>query len=155
LGRLPVGGTNQILDVVVPRPADWFAAAMKVMLERHGIKISGQARGLAWPQSGTGVSLTNATRLGAVLSPPLREVVRGFMKPSQNLEADTLLLDVGEATRGTNTPPGATSEDAGLAAMKSFLDAVGVTPGDVRFDEGSGLSRNNLTTANATVALLG
>lgn len=173
LGQLPVGGTNQILDVMVPQPADWFAQALKLALARHGIKVSGQARGVAWPQSsGTGVSpvgFQNAglpgsgtngrdaratTKLGTVFSPPLREVVRNFMKPSQNLETDLLLAHVGEMTRGTSAPPWQTSEDAGLAALDQFLAAAGVTPGDVRFDEGSGLSRNNLTTANATVALL-
>ena len=38
--------------------------------------------------------------------------------------------------------------------LREFLIAQGVRPDDVRFEEGSGLSRNNLTTANATVALL-
>ena len=171
LGELPIGGSAQLLDVLVPRPADWFAAALKLALARHGIQVSGQTRGLAWPESGTGMkpgsfntppsaAETNGhdsestIKLGTVYSPPLREVVRGFMKPSQNLEADTLLADVGEATRGSNAPPWQTSEDAGLAALDQLLSVVGVTPGEVRFDEGSGLSRNNLTTANATVALL-
>jgi D-alanyl-D-alanine carboxypeptidase/D-alanyl-D-alanine-endopeptidase (penicillin-binding protein 4) len=170
-GQLPVDGSAQLLDVLVPRPADWFAAALKLALARQGIQVSGQARGVAWPDSGTGVPLVNSkavpaagdtngqeaqttTKLGTVFSPPLREVVRGFMKPSQNLEADTLLADVGEVTRGSNAPPWQTSEEAGLAALDPFLAVAGVTPGDVRFDEGSGLSRNNLTTANATVALL-
>ncbi len=138
----------------MPSPTDWFAASLKIALARHGIKVTGHTRGVAWPQSGTGVAQTNAIKLGAVLSPPLREVVRNFMKPSQNLEADTLLAHVGEMTRGSNAPPGETSEDAGLAALQDFLDHTGVISDDVRFDEGSGLSRNNLTTANATVALL-
>lgn len=172
LGELPEGSEAQVLDVMVPRPADWFASALKTALARHGIKVSGNARGVTWPQSGTGVPPVSSrmanqlvveshgrdaratTKLGTVFSPPLSEVVRGFMKPSQNLEADTLLADVGEATRDTNTPPWLASEDAGLMALDRFLAVAGVPPGDVRFDEGSGLSRNNLTTANATVALL-
>ena len=76
------------------------------------------------------------------------------MKPSQNLETDLLLAHVGELTRSSNAPPWQTSEDAGLAALNNFLAAAGVPANDVQFDEGSGLSRNNLTTANATVALL-
>ena len=36
----------------------------------------------------------------------------------------------------------------------SFLPEAGVKPGDVLFEEVSGLSRNNLTTPNATIALL-
>lgn len=154
LGQLPVGDGGQTVDLAVPRPADWFASALKIALARHGIKVSGHARGLAWPQSGTGVCETNAAKLGTVLSPPLRDVVRGFMKPSQNLEADTLLAAVGEAARESNAPPWQTSEQAGLAALYQFLDDAGVKSGDVRFDEGSGLSRNNLTTAEATVTLL-
>jgi D-alanyl-D-alanine carboxypeptidase/D-alanyl-D-alanine-endopeptidase (penicillin-binding protein 4) len=152
-GELPAGDLGQTLDVVVPRPADWFAAALRIALAHHGIKVSGHTRGLAWPDNGTGVTGTNAIKLGAVLSPPLREVVRNFMKPSQNLEADTLLADVGEMAR-SNLPPWRTSEDAGLAALKQFLTNASVPPDDVHFDEGSGLSRNNLTTADATVALL-
>jgi D-alanyl-D-alanine carboxypeptidase/D-alanyl-D-alanine-endopeptidase (penicillin-binding protein 4) len=153
LGQMPVGGAAQTLDGAVPEPADWFAQALKLALARHGIKVSGHARGLTWPQTG-GLLSTNAVKLGTLFSPPLREVVRNFMKPSQNLETDLLLAHVGEMTRAADAPPGRTSEDAGLAALRQFLTTAGVTPEDVRFDEGSGLSRNNLTTANATVALL-
>jgi hypothetical protein len=153
LGQLPVGGAAQTLDVAVPEPADWFAQALKIALARHGIKVSGHARGLTWPQTG-GLISTNAVKLGTLFSPPLREVVRNFMKPSQNLETDLLLAHVGEMTRAASAPPTQTSEDAGLAALRQFLTTAGVAPEDVRFDEGSGLSCNNLTTANATVALL-
>jgi D-alanyl-D-alanine carboxypeptidase/D-alanyl-D-alanine-endopeptidase (penicillin-binding protein 4) len=47
-----------------------------------------------------------------------------------------------------------TSEDAGIRQMREFLAKAGVARGDFHFEEGSGLSRNNLTTPNATVALL-
>ena len=47
-----------------------------------------------------------------------------------------------------------TSEDAGLRQMREFLEKVGTRRGDVFLEEGSGLSRNNLVTPNATMALL-
>lgn len=153
MGGLPVGGSNQILDVAVPEPAAWFAAGLKLALARSGIAVSGQTHGLQWPQTPPWDPAT-LVKLGEVFSPPLRDMVRGFMKPSQNLEADTLLADIGESLRNSNTPPWMTSEAAGLAALRDWLPAAGVREGDVRFDEGSGLSRNNLATANATVALL-
>ena len=40
------------------------------------------------------------------------------------------------------------------AAMRAFLQREKLPVDEVKFEEGSGLSRNNLTTANATVALL-
>ena len=167
VGQLPLGGAGREFDVAVAQPADWFAAALKLALARHGISIGGRARGLAWPEAGSGLAAAgfptnqakdpesiSAVKLGTVYSPPLREVVRGFMKPSQNLETDLLLAHIGEMMRGSNAPPGQTSEEMGLAELGRFLAGIGVASGDERFDEGSGLSRNNLATANATVRLL-
>ena len=57
-------------------------------------------------------------------------------------------------SRDTNAPAWRTSEDCALIALDQFLTTNGLPASDVHFDEGSGLSRNNLTTANATVALL-
>jgi D-alanyl-D-alanine carboxypeptidase/D-alanyl-D-alanine-endopeptidase (penicillin-binding protein 4) len=153
LGGIAQGSEPQMFDMAVPKPSAWFAAALKIALERHGIKVSGNTRGLAWPDKKI-LSTNSATKLGAVMSPPLSEVVRGFMKPSQNLEADTLLADVGEATWQSNAPEWRTSADAGLGALGPFLYNIGIPYSEVQFDEGSGLSRENLTTANATVTLL-
>lgn len=152
-GQLPTGKTGVVLDVSVPRPAEWFAAALKEALARHGITIDGQARAVIWPQR-TGEDLKTAVKLGEVPSPPLREVVRGFMKPSQNLEDDLLFEHVGETSRDANSSPMETSEHQAVIALDQFLAKVGVPAKDVHFDEGSGLSRNNLTTSEATVALL-
>jgi D-alanyl-D-alanine carboxypeptidase/D-alanyl-D-alanine-endopeptidase (penicillin-binding protein 4) len=153
LGQMPVGGTNEVVDVAMLEPAEWFAQGLKLALARHGIEVSGRARGVAWPQA-PGWDVSSARKLGEVSSPPLREIVRGFMKPSQNLETDLVLAHVGEMSRGSNAPPWQTSEEAGLATLEQFLTTNGLPAGEVRFDEGSGLSRNNLTTANATAGLL-
>ncbi len=151
-GETPVGETNDDLDISVLDPARWFGDCLKDALAQHGIKVSGKVRGVAWPQS---YALgTNDVKIGEVLSPPLREVVRMYMKPSQNLENDTVLADVGEATRTTNTPPWETSERLGLAALHQFLDANDLPADEVRFDEGSGLSNNNMATANSFAELL-
>jgi len=47
-----------------------------------------------------------------------------------------------------------TSEDTGIRQLREFLQKVGVGRGEVYFEEGSGLSRNNVATPNATIALL-
>src|SRR5262249_37845501 len=43
----------------------------------------------------------------------------------------------------------------GLESMTDFLGQAGVKPGDVLLEEGSGLSRKDVITPNATVTLLG
>jgi D-alanyl-D-alanine carboxypeptidase/D-alanyl-D-alanine-endopeptidase (penicillin-binding protein 4) len=92
--------------------------------------------------------------LGSIESPPMSDLVREVMKPSQNLYTDLLLAQVGEQRRPTGASAEATSEELGITELNKFLGEVGIKSGEVLFEEGSGLSRNNLATPNATVALL-
>ena len=151
-GELPVDAADEILDVPVPQPAAWFGAALKSALAQNGISIKGKVRCPAWPEIAPGYK-TNLVKLGEVKSLPLREILRAFLKPSQNLETDLVFDHTGELLRRTNSPAWETSEDLAVVALEKFLAAHGV-PADVHFDEGSGLSRNNLTSTRSTVALL-
>jgi D-alanyl-D-alanine carboxypeptidase/D-alanyl-D-alanine-endopeptidase (penicillin-binding protein 4) len=151
-GRLPAGGKEEIVEVTVPRPAAWFARALREALRREGIRVEGRARAVRWPEPS--VVPAAAVTLAEVSSAPLRTLVAGFMKPSQNLETQLVFAHVGERRRGADTPPWLESDDLALPALREFLVRQQVPADDVRFEEGSGLSRNNLTTANATVALL-
>jgi D-alanyl-D-alanine carboxypeptidase/D-alanyl-D-alanine-endopeptidase (penicillin-binding protein 4) len=153
LGQLPVNADRGVLDVAVPRPADWFAAGLKLALARSGVLVTGRVRVFSWPET-PGRDARATTKLGTVSSPPLREVVAGFMKPSQNLETDLLLAAVGEKLRPADAPAWESSAASGLIALTNFLAKAGVPAAEVSFNEGSGLSRDNLTTASATVALL-
>jgi D-alanyl-D-alanine carboxypeptidase/D-alanyl-D-alanine-endopeptidase (penicillin-binding protein 4) len=151
-GGLPAGDKEEIVDVTVPRPADWFARALKEALERRGIRVDGRGRGVRWPEppaAGPG-----CVPLGEVTSPALRDLVVALMKPSQNLETDLLFAHLGELRRPPDAPAWRTSEDSAVSALGDFLRGNGLPAAEVRFEEGSGLSRNNLATANATVALL-
>jgi D-alanyl-D-alanine carboxypeptidase/D-alanyl-D-alanine-endopeptidase (penicillin-binding protein 4) len=151
-GELPAGGTNEVVDVTVPRPADWFAASLKEALVRRGIRVDGDARGVCWPEPSPVTA--DCVELGEMESPPLRDLVRAFMKRSQNLETDLIFGHIGEATRSGTTPVWRTSEQLAVAALEGFLRTNDLPVDDLHFDEGSGLSRNNLTSANATVGLL-
>ena len=151
-GELPLGGTNEFTDVPVPRPAQWFANGLKVALTQHGIRVDGKARSVRWPEPSP--VLTNFVKLGEVSSAPLRDLIKAFMKPSQNLETDLIFNHVGELSRTDTTPIWRTSEDLAVAALEAFLRTNNLPAGDLHFDEGSGLSRNNLTTANLTAGLL-
>lgn len=151
-GRLPAGGAELIVEVTVPRPADWFARALREALGRAGIAVDGRARSVRWPQAPA--AGRGWVKLGEVASPPLRDLVQAFMKPSQNLETDLIFNHLGEQRREPGTPAWRRSEDLAVPILRDFLQRHGLPVEEVKFEEGSGLSRNNLTTAHATVALL-
>ncbi len=152
LGQLPQAASTLVLDVPVTTPARWFGQALKAILASHGIVVQGGVRVVAWPDRLPWPEKA-LYEVGEVASPPLRELVYAFMKPSQNLETDLVFDHVGELSRTASTPAWISSEVLAVRALDHFLAHHGV-PADVHFDEGSGLSRNNLTSANATVALL-
>ncbi len=155
-GELPLGDKEEIVDVTVPKPANWFAAALKAALERKGIRVEGGARSLRWPDepaAGPRAKVAGV-QLGEVTSPTMRELVKTFMKPSQNLETDLIFGHLGEVRRTAETPARRTAEENAVVVLKEFLQAKALPVDEVRFEEGSGLSRNNLATANATTALL-
>jgi D-alanyl-D-alanine carboxypeptidase/D-alanyl-D-alanine-endopeptidase (penicillin-binding protein 4) len=151
-GGLPVGGKEELTEATVPRPAEWFAVALKEVLARRGIRVEGRARSVRWPEppaAGAG-----AIKLGEIASPPLRELVGVFMKSSQNLKADLVFAHLGELRRTAETPAWRRSDELAVEALQDFLRGNALRADEVIFEEGSGLSRNNLTTAAAIVRLL-
>ena len=165
-GQMPLDGKEFIEDVTLSQPAGLFVSWFKEALVRNGVKVSGQTRTVNWlDRQLQPLDLNQLVELGTVASPALRDLVREVQKPSQNLYTDLLLAHVGELERQVldrsaaqralpETGAPLTSEDLGLRALGEFLATAGVPRSDVQFEEGSGLSRNNLTTPNATIALL-
>lgn len=153
-GWMALDDTNAVDAVSVHRPALWFVTLLKDALSRRGITVGGKARTMDWldrqVKPGDPGKLVE---LGSVSSPALATILPRMMKPSQNLYAHLLLLQVG-ARAGVPKVPGQTTEDLGLTEMTTFLDGAGIRRGDVLLEEGSGLSRGALVTPDATVALL-
>lgn len=150
-GERPAGSAPESVEVTVPRPAQWFAEALRAALIARGIAVGGIARSLRWPEASAAPSFVT---LGEIASPTMAELVAGFMKPSQNLETDLIFAHLGEKFRPAGTPAWRTSEQCAVRLLGEFLEEHALLPEDVRFEEGSGLSRNNLVSANAIVALL-
>jgi len=150
-GTVPPG-TNVVIEVPVPRPSQWFANALKEALQRRGIRVDGAARSVRWPEASP--VKAGWTELASVSSPPMRELVRDFMKPSQNLETDLIFGYVGERQRQPGTPAWRTTEQLAVDALEAFLHTNSLPIRELKFEEGSGLSRNNLVTANLTAGLL-
>jgi D-alanyl-D-alanine carboxypeptidase/D-alanyl-D-alanine-endopeptidase (penicillin-binding protein 4) len=150
-------GSNVTDAVAVPRPALWFVTLLREALQRRGIQVGGGVRAVDWlERQAHPVDLHQLAEVAAVESRPVSEILPRMMKPSQNLYAHLLLLQVGARAAGgpADGPVEPTTEDLGLAELRRFLDGAGIAPEETRLEEGSGLSRGALVTPNATVALL-
>jgi D-alanyl-D-alanine carboxypeptidase/D-alanyl-D-alanine-endopeptidase (penicillin-binding protein 4) len=154
LGRMPIDDAGCTNEVTLHNPAGLFISFLKQALARQGIKVSGKLRTVNWlDRQAHPVNYSNLVELGFMESLPMRDLAREVQKPSQNLYADLLLAHVGEKFRADDKL-GETSEDLGIHELNRFLAEAGIKKGETFFEEGSGLSRDNLASPNATVALL-
>lgn len=158
-GSVPLGHATIDLGAAMPDPANYTAHVLKQMLIARGIRVTGDARAQhgppppanapTQPQPAPSASTASpAIVLAERDSPPLIEIVRVLNKVSQNLHAEILLRTVAKEKTGIG------SLSAGLQVEQKFLTSVGIPIGDVLVDDGSGLSRENLVTPHAVVALL-
>lgn len=154
-GRMPIEENEFKDDVTMHNPTGLFVAFFKEALARHGVKVSGKTRTWNWlDRQVKARDMSKLVELGFVESPPMRDLVREVQKPSQNLYTDLVLAHIGALEQFREGHWFQTTEDVGIRELRAFVAKAGVKPGDVQFEEGSGLSRNNLTTPNATIALL-
>lgn len=168
-GRLAIDNASGYYSAIaVHNPASLFVSLFKDALAQRGIVITGRTRVIDWKyREVTPIEFAKLIELGSVESMPLGDIVRETLKPSQNLYAQLLLLQVGEMSRAGSTignqpspqpsvfqPREGTSEGLGIEVLNDFLSQVGLKKGDVLLEEGSGLSRRDVITPEATVALL-
>ena len=152
-GQLPLG-TNTTDAVSVHHPALWFVTRLREALATRGVTVKGGLRSVNWlDRDARPLDSARLVEIASVESRPLSEIVAKMMKPSQNLYAQLLLLQVGARSRKTDSKA-KTTEEAGIAELNRFAKEAGIRPGELLFDEGSGLSRSTLVTPNALVQLL-
>ena len=78
------------------------------------------------------------------------------LKPSQNLYTELILRTLGNVAAPAPTSVGVdrTSESVGIDVVRTFLREAGVNASPLSLNDGSGLSRNDMVTAEATLQLL-
>jgi D-alanyl-D-alanine carboxypeptidase/D-alanyl-D-alanine-endopeptidase (penicillin-binding protein 4) len=153
-GTMPLDDRGFAASVAVSHPALVFATMLRTALERRGVVVTGQTRTVdaqARADTNKPLQVSSLVEIATRQSPPLSVIAAQTLKPSQNLYAELILRALGKATA---TDPRQTSDQAGMAAVKSFLASAGVDPSRVVMLDGSGLSRADLVTADATVRLL-
>lgn len=152
-GQLALDAPDRVETMTVHRPAAWFVEQFLRTLAERKITVGGGAGTRNWRDRVREPFIPGQfTELGFVESPPLSVLLAAMEKPSQNLHAQLLLLQVGARSRLANTTHLATDK-AGIAELRAFLAEAGLRHG-VHLEEGSGLSRRHLVTPSAITALL-
>lgn len=157
-GRLPARTRKRTYPLSMPDPALAAGNLLREALARRGIALDGKVRVVRWPEADPALERASKHPLASVDSPTIAELVHHTLKDSDNLFAQSLLLQAGVAAarRGDCHRSHAPVSSAGwaLCALNRLLASAGVPPGAVRLYEGSGLARHDLVTPNAFVQWL-
>ena len=144
-GVMPAGSAPRKLVLAIQEPALHAANLLAQLLKDRGIKIGGRVRSAHEPDPGE----ATRTVLAEHLSIPLKDSVKLVNKISQNLHTEVLLRAAARQQGRWATPEDLQKFPA------AFYAKAGIPEGDVIQTDGSGLSRHDLVTPRAFVALLG
>ena len=161
VGSIPLEDPGYTGAVSISHPGLLFIYLLRNALAQQGVVVTGKSRTtgtVAQPPllPGPNPFAPITVEIAKVESPPFGIIAAQTMKPSQNLYTELILRTLGKLTPPPPTLPPLrqTSEELGLEAVKSFLRTAGIRPESLVLSDGSGLSRNDLITAEATVQLL-
>jgi len=177
-GTLPLGDAGFVGGVSIPDPALAFVSMLRDALIKRGVKIDGRVRTVN-SRSGESVMrrmpplLMGAAgganqplvEIASLQSEPFNSIAAQTLKPSQNQYTELILRTLGRLRIQTLAGNVGTQEvysfadarddeENGLEVVKKFLRQAGVGDNDVALNDGSGLSRNDLISANTTIQLL-
>ena len=169
-GTIPIDDRGYTGGIGISHPALLFVYLLRSALAQKGVVITGKSRtsgavSRAMPgsavtlntQSGAAVPspVTSQIEIATLQSPPFSLIAEHTLKPSQNLYTELILRTLGKVAPPVPAPEDAqTSEELGLETVKAFLRAAGIRPEALILSDGSGLSRNDMITADASVQLL-
>jgi len=130
-------------------------------LKARGIQVEGDARLRdARMSQDDRFNPQAAVELASIRSKTLSEIVRSTNKESINLFAELILRTLGKE-RGEMAPDADPhrmrvrgDDEAGTAVIRLWLERNGVSPSGLSLHDGSGLSRLDLVTPEATARLL-
>ena len=152
-GSVGAGVVDTLTITYRDQGAAYLSALREVMLSR-GIVVDGgvQPEAPAFQANGgpTGSSAMEPpyTPLFSTVSPPLREILAAFEKPSQNQIGEILLKTLGRSRTGVG------SADSGRSVVRAQLLAWGVLPDGFVARDGSGLSRHDVVTPETLARVL-
>jgi serine-type D-Ala-D-Ala carboxypeptidase/endopeptidase (penicillin-binding protein 4) len=169
VGNIPLEDPGYTGAIAISHPALLFVYLLRSALVQKGVVITGKSRTTGTVDQPTLPLIPElANTMGAPLPKlqleittfesalPFSVIAAQTLKPSQNLYTELILRTLGTMTLPPPTMPPLrqTSEELGLEAVKSFLKSAGIAAESLRLNDGSGLSRDDMVTAEATVQLL-
>ena len=143
-GTMPAKSSPRKLVLAVEEPAQHAASVLKRLLEDRGVRVNGIARARHELPKTQG----DPTVLAEHVSVPLSDAVKLINKISQNLHTEMLLRTVAR-----QSGMWATDDDL-MKVPQDFYASAGISPDDIVQSDASGLSRHDLVTPRAIVALL-
>lgn len=162
-GDFPLGGRALSARLSVHQPALWAATLMREALKGRGITVEGVARSVDAREEEKGkkrIDPARAVELASIRGKTLGEIIRSTNKESINLYAELILRTLGKE-RGESAPAADPKkmrtrgdDEAGLAVVRQWLEKHGIPTDALALHDGSGLSRLDLVTPEATARLL-
>lgn len=141
-GRIALGSSRSE-TLAVDDPPSFFAAAIRMQIEKMGITIRGGTR-----LATAGERLQPAATEVFVWKSKLTDAVAVANRRSQNFYAEQILKTLGAARFGKGT------FENGVAAVREFTRAAHMPEGAISTVDGCGLSAGNQATPQALCALL-
>ena len=164
--RITISGTIALDDrgytggIGISHPGLLFVYLLRAALTQKGVVVTGKSRASGPIESVSAPGVVNnqpiaPVEIATLQSPPFSVIAAQTLKPSQNLYTELILRTLGKVVPPQTTDQDIqTSEDLGLEAVKAFLKSAGIRPEALVLGDGSGLSRNDMITAEASVELL-
>jgi len=142
-GTIPAGVKEFSIKGSLPDPALFAVQYFSSYLNKNGIEVINPADKISSP-----IFYDENKLILTIISPPLKDIVYILNKKSFNLYAEHLLKTIGLVKEGKG------STDAGIRALKNFLESNRINIEGLDLYDGSGLSRTNTVTAKMMVKLL-
>jgi D-alanyl-D-alanine carboxypeptidase/D-alanyl-D-alanine-endopeptidase (penicillin-binding protein 4) len=164
-GDFAAGGGSYSVRLSVHKPALWAALMFRDALRSRGIAVDGEARTVDARTRSDDVDAekpgaSQGVELASITSKTLGEIVRSTNKESLNLNAELILRTLGKE-RGATAPEADPvkmrtrgDDQAGTSVVRLWLERAGIPTGTLALHDGSGLSRLDRITPEATAHLL-
>ncbi|KAA3615781.1 MAG: D-alanyl-D-alanine carboxypeptidase/D-alanyl-D-alanine-endopeptidase [Calditrichaeota bacterium] len=146
-GLVHIGNDTLERSPSIFNPTLFYTTVLKETLQDKGILVSGKALDCD-DIEGFEADSTQLQLLAIHKSPPLKEILKGLMKRSQNMYAETMVKTMGWQQSGLG------SFGNGKEVVEKVLEDFGIEPKTYAYRDGSGLSRYNFISPRQIVKIL-